>query len=152
MEETIERAQIRKNLLQDIFPETKDKNIDFRSIIESIMQSKLARLYFIVGKMTEHKDSLLKALDKETGYPDNTFALVQQANLIVDEITEYGGEVDDKDHYYNEERKSKKEKTLLIRTAEKKFERVMRRQSIDRQYKAHEHHSGEELFGYKNSV
>ena len=125
MEETPERAQIRKNLMQDIFPETKDKTIEFRNVIESIMQSKLARLYFIAGKIAEHKDSLLKALDKETGYPDNTFALVQQAHLIVDEATEYGGEVDNKDHYYNEERKSKKEKTLLIGTAEKKFERVI---------------------------
>jgi tetratricopeptide (TPR) repeat protein len=148
MEETPERAQIRKNLLQDIFPETNDKNIEFRNVIESVMQAKLARLYFIAGKMAEHKDSLLKALDKETGYPDNTFALVQQAHLIVDEATEYSGEVDDKDHYYNEERKSKKEKTLLIGTAEKKFERAI--ELIDHgQYKAHEHHSGEELFGYR---
>jgi hypothetical protein len=50
MEETPERAQIRKNLLQDIFPETNDKNIEFRNVIESVMQAKLARLILLLER------------------------------------------------------------------------------------------------------
>lgn len=89
IEGTPERAEIRKNLLQEIFPETKDKKIEIHNVLESIMQSKLARLYFIAEKRAEHKESLAAALDKEWGYPDNSFALVQQAHLIVEEATEY---------------------------------------------------------------
>ncbi|MFY9565184.1 MAG: tetratricopeptide repeat protein, partial [Nitrososphaeraceae archaeon] len=116
---------IRKNLLQNIFPETKDKNIEALNLIKSIMQSKLARLYYVGDKKAKHKDMIAAALDKKSGYPDNSFALVQQAHSMVNEATEYSGEDEEKDHFNNGKIKSRKEKTLLIGTAEKKFVRVI---------------------------
>ncbi|MFZ0345069.1 MAG: hypothetical protein WAL24_07910 [Nitrososphaeraceae archaeon] len=122
---TSERNDIRKNLLQNIFPETKDKNIEALNLIKSIMQSKLARLYYVGDKKAKHKDMIAAALDKKSGYPDNSFALVQQAHSMVNEATEYSGEDEEKDHFNNGKIKSRKEKTLLIGTAEKKFVRVI---------------------------
>jgi len=52
-------------------------------LIESIIDSGTARLYYIAGKEAEHTDKLKNALDRSKAFPSNSFALLQAAHLVL---------------------------------------------------------------------
>jgi tetratricopeptide (TPR) repeat protein len=78
------RIDIRHKKIRGVFPKAGDKYIkeNSRKIIYSIMESGLARLYFIANDIDMHEIKVDVALDKNNGYPYNAFALVQKAHLL----------------------------------------------------------------------
>lgn len=77
-------TQRRMKRVQEVFPNVGKKQLEkkLKNYIYSVMGSGLARLYFIAGNLKKHHDEIAIALDKEKGYPDNSFALVQHAHLL----------------------------------------------------------------------
>ena len=76
-------TQRRMKKVQEVFPNVGEKQLEnkLKNYIFSIMRSGLARLYFIAGDLKKHHNEIATALDKDKGYPDNSFALVQHAHL-----------------------------------------------------------------------
>ncbi|MDF2738549.1 MAG: Anaphase-promoting complex, cyclosome, subunit 3, partial [Nitrososphaeraceae archaeon] len=102
-----------KIIKEKVFPKVERKYIgkDGISIIESLMLSGLARLYFIAGKHQEYEKGIYDSLAK---FPNNSFALLQQAQLLSNQK-------------YNEEEDLSK--------AEKKFYKVIRLIEDENQFK-----------------
>jgi tetratricopeptide (TPR) repeat protein len=89
---------------EQIFPGIEDKYIangGEKNIIRSIIQSGIAKLYFIAGREREHIERLSMALSLHKGYPYNSFALVQIAYVLaqfhgkLDEVLDEEKELDE---------------------------------------------------------
>lgn len=86
LQETHEMSESRLNeKIKKVFPTIERKYIknNGENIINSIILSGIARLYFIAGRESEHIAKLTEALPLETAFPYNSFALVQTAYLTV---------------------------------------------------------------------
>jgi tetratricopeptide (TPR) repeat protein len=82
---------------EQIFPGIEDG--DFASggeknVIRSIIQSGIAKLYFIAGREREHIERLTMALSPDKGYPHNSFALVQTAHILAQRRVKLSKEFD----------------------------------------------------------
>jgi tetratricopeptide (TPR) repeat protein len=107
-------TQRRMKRVQEVFPNVGEKQLEkkLKNYIYSTMKSGLARLYFIAGNLEKHQDEIAIALDKDKGYPDNSFALVQHAHLHC------MGSIEDRD----------------LNLAEKEFKRVIKLIVQDNQF------------------
>jgi tetratricopeptide (TPR) repeat protein len=93
LNETPRRNRFRSDRIAQVFPieakQIAESGENSKSaptqlqIIESIIDSGMARLYYIAGRETEHIDKLQKALEKSEAFPNNSFALLQTAHLIL---------------------------------------------------------------------
>jgi tetratricopeptide (TPR) repeat protein len=92
------------------------------NIIKSLMQSGLARLFFAAGRDDEHERRLDAALNDKEGFPENSYAIVQKAHLLLKQR-----------HYEDDEDKStgdldkterRPKDTNAVDTAERKLRKV----------------------------
>jgi tetratricopeptide (TPR) repeat protein len=84
IEDTPGRTIKRKEKINQIFPNFEKKYKTRESnIIESIIQSGLARIYFVAGRDDEHEKRLDAALKDKEGFPENSYAIVQKAHLLL---------------------------------------------------------------------
>jgi tetratricopeptide (TPR) repeat protein len=114
----------RKERINQIFPnfEKKYKTME-RNIIESIMQSGLARLYFVAGRDDEHEKRLDAALDDKEGFPENSYAIVQKAHLLLKQRHREDDEDSNTEDLDKAERKPKGPNAVNI--AERKLKKVI---------------------------
>jgi tetratricopeptide (TPR) repeat protein len=87
-----QRTQDHSNAIKRIFPPIDGKYkkyngkgrreyINGKDVIQSLIHSGIARLFFIAGREHAHIAELTKALK---AFPDNSFALIQAAHLVVE--------------------------------------------------------------------
>ncbi|HEU4446794.1 MAG TPA: tetratricopeptide repeat protein [Nitrososphaeraceae archaeon] len=114
----------RKEKINQIFPnfEKKYKTIE-TNIIESVMQSGLARLYFVAGRDDEHEKRLDAALNDKEGFPENSYAIVQKAHLLLKQRHHEDDEDGNTGDLDKTERKPKD--TNAVDTAERKLKKVI---------------------------
>jgi tetratricopeptide (TPR) repeat protein len=109
LRETHEMSESRLNeKIKKVFPTIERRYIknNGENIIDSIIRSGIARLYFIAGRESEHIAKLTEALPFETAFPYNSFALVQTAYLAVKfhkalEVLDAKKELDEEDERLN---------------------------------------------------
>lgn len=80
LNDTNDSAIYRIDLVKGIFSDSFSDNENILSIIKSIADSGLARLYFIAGDIYKHNKKLEDAIDN---FPDNSFALVQKGHILL---------------------------------------------------------------------